>query len=144
MARTRSRSAILSTRSQSAIGNLQSAMAMRAPAVLLNVVIACALGGVVGYSIARKEGQQEIATLRQEHQAARTREQELRAQLESAFTARAAVEQQSQHVQTELAERLRRLEDLAAKLNPSPTPPVAEAPLGNGPEEKNDSAPQED
>ena len=117
---------------------------MRAPAVLLNVVIACALGGFAGYSVARREGQQEIITLRQEYHAALAREQELRTRLESALTARVALEQQSQHLQTELAERLRRLEDLAAKLNPSPNPPTAETPIDNGPEEKSDSPPQED
>jgi|SoiMethySBSTD1v2_1073268.scaffolds.fasta_scaffold113050_5 uncharacterized protein HemX len=117
---------------------------MRAPAVLLNVVIACALGGVAGYSIAQKEKQQEILTLRQEHQAAHEREQELRTQLEAALTAQAALEQQFQHVQMELNERLRRLEDLAAKLNPSTTLPGTEAPADNSREEKKDSTTQED
>ena len=118
---------------------------MRAPAVLLNVVIASALGGLSGYMLAQKGSRQEITTLRQEYQAALVREQELRTQLESALTARAALEQQSQHLQTELAERLRRLEDLAAKLNPFPNPPTTEAPVDTDPEGKNDnSPPQED
>jgi flagellar motility protein MotE (MotC chaperone) len=95
---------------------------MRAPAVLLNVVIAGALSGFAGYTIAHREGQQAIAALRQEHHAALLREQEVRAQLETALAARAALEQQSQHLQAELNERLRRLEELAAQLTPPPVP----------------------
>ena len=119
-------------------------MVMRAPAVLLNVVLASALGGLSGYLIAQRASQQEIAILRQQHDAALIREQELRSQLESAFAAQAALEQQARHLETELAERLRRLEDLAAKLTPAPTPPTAEAPVSDDTGEKNDSAPGED
>ena len=119
-------------------------MVMRAPAVLLNVVLASALGGLSGYLIAQRASQREIAILRQEHDAALIREQELRSQLESAFAAQAALEQQARHLETELAERLRRLEDLAAKLTPAPSPPTTEAQVSNDTEEKNDSAPRED
>ena len=116
---------------------------MRAPAVLLNVVIACACGGFAGYSIARRESQHELATLRQQQQVTLIREQEVRTQLEAALAARAALEQQSQHLQTELTERLQRLEDLAAKLNPSPLSPEAgSVPSTAGPEQKSDNAPQ--
>ena len=115
---------------------------MRAPAVLLNVVIACAFGGFAGYSIARRESQHEIATLRQQQQVVLIREQEVQTQLEAALVARAALEQQSQHLQTELTERLQRLEDLATKLNPSPLSPGADSMPSNGPEQKSDNAPQ--
>lgn len=114
---------------------------MRAPAVLLNVVIACVCGGFTGYSIARRESQQEIAMLRQQQQSASLREQEVRTQLEAALAARAALEQQAQHLQTELTERLQRLEDLAAKLNPPPLSPEADSIPSNGTEQK-DNVPQ--
>lgn len=114
---------------------------MRAPAVLLNVIIAGTLGGFAGYSLAQREARQEISTLRQEHQVTLLREQEARAQLEAALAARAALEQQSQQLQTELSERLRRLEDLAVKLNPSSSPPEAGSTVSTEPEPKSDSTP---
>lgn len=115
---------------------------MRAPAVLLNVVIASALGGFAGYSIAHREGQQAIAALRQEHQATLLREQEVRAQLETALVARATLEQQSQHLQTELNERLRRLEELAAQLAPPPVPSEENSTSGSeASEQQHDNTP---
>jgi hypothetical protein len=46
------------------------------------------------------------------------RERELRAQLQEALAARAALAQEAQHLQEDLLERLRRLEETAAKLAP--------------------------
>lgn len=109
---------------------------MRAPAVLLNVVVACALGGFSGYTIAQRKSAQEFTKLRQEQQATLIREQELRTQLESALTARVALEHESQRLQTELSERLRRLEDLAAKLHPPPQPSDTETTIGDKPEQE--------
>ncbi|MBI3303687.1 MAG: hypothetical protein HYZ72_16605 [Deltaproteobacteria bacterium] len=94
---------------------------MRAPAVLLNVFIACALGGAVGYSVANKARNEEIARLRQERDSGLVREHELRAQLQEALAARAALAQEAQRLQQDLMERLHRLEETAAKLAP-PTP----------------------
>lgn len=91
---------------------------MRAPAVLLNVVVACAIGGATGYSVANKIKNEEIVRLQQERDGGLIREQELRAQLQEALTARAALAQESQHLQEDLTERLRRLEEVAAKLIP--------------------------
>src|SRR5919108_5998922 len=91
---------------------------MRAPAVLLTVVAACVLGGIVGYSIANKARTQEIVRLRQEYNSGLARERELRAQLQEALAARAALAQEAQHLQEDLMERLRRLEEAAAKLAP--------------------------
>jgi uncharacterized protein HemX len=115
---------------------------MRAPAVLLNVVIACALGGFSGYTIAQRKSAQEVTKLRQEHRATLIHEQELRTQLESALTARAALEHESQRLQTELSERLRRLEDLAAKLNPPPQPSDTDTTIGDQPEQESGASPQ--
>jgi uncharacterized protein HemX len=91
---------------------------MRAPSVLLNVLIACALGGVAGYGLANRASSQEIAKLRQERDNGLIREQELRAQLEEALAARATLAQEAKHLQEDLQERLRRLEEAAAKLAP--------------------------
>jgi len=97
---------------------------MRAPAVLLNVVVACALGGVAGYGIANRLRTQEITQLRQERDNGLARERELRAQLQEALTARAALAQETQRLQEDLTERLRRLEEAASRL----TPPAQSAP----------------
>jgi predicted nuclease with TOPRIM domain len=93
---------------------------MRAPAVLLNVIVACVAGGLVGYGLANRASSQEIARLRQERDSGLIRERELRAQLEEALAARAALAQETQRLQEDLQERLRRLEEAAAKLVPRP------------------------
>jgi hypothetical protein len=95
---------------------------MRAPAVLLNMLVACALGGVAGYSIANRASAQEILQLRQERDRGLVRERELRAQLQEALAARAALDQEVQRLQKDLLERLRRLEDTASKLAPGTKP----------------------
>lgn len=92
---------------------------MRAPAVLMNVIIATALGGAVGYGIANRAKTQEITQLRQEHDRTLIRERELRTQVQDALAARAALTQETQHLQKDLMERLRRLEEAAAKLTPA-------------------------
>ena len=91
---------------------------MRAPTVLLSVLVACALGGVAGYSVASRTKNQEIARLQQERDEGVVRERELRAQLQEALAARAALAQEAQRLQDDLLERLRRLEEAASKLVP--------------------------
>ncbi len=105
---------------------------MRAPGVLLSVVFASGISGFVGYTVATRELHSELATLRYEHQSARVREHELRSQLEAALTARATLEQEAQQLQTTLGERLRRLEELVAKLSPDKDPPLEHPPAENG------------
>src|SRR5712691_7705546 len=95
---------------------------MRAPAVLLNVIVAAVLGGVVGYRIANQTDAREIAQLQQERDRSLIRERELRAQLQEALAARATLAQEMQRVQDDLLERLRRLEDAASKLAPPAKP----------------------
>ncbi|MGE0820686.1 MAG: hypothetical protein AB7G75_02015 [Candidatus Binatia bacterium] len=90
---------------------------MRTPAVLLNVVFACAVGGFLGYTIAVKVKQEEINHLQGERERMQTRERELRSQLEESLNTRQALEQESQRLQDDLNERLRRLEELAAQLH---------------------------
>ncbi|MGH7960501.1 MAG: hypothetical protein ACRERD_01590 [Candidatus Binatia bacterium] len=92
---------------------------MRAPAVLLNVMIAAALGGMVGYGIANRAKTREITQLRQEYDRSLVRERELRAQVQEALAARATLAQETQRLQENLTERLRRLEEAAAKLAPA-------------------------
>jgi hypothetical protein len=94
---------------------------MRAPAVLLNVIVACTVGGLVGYEVANRANGQEIARLRRERDNGLIRERELRAQLEEAVAARAALAHEAQRLQEDLQERLRRLEEAAAKLVPRPS-----------------------
>lgn len=91
---------------------------MRAPAVFINVIIAGALSGVVGYGMANRAKTQEITQLQQERDRAFIRERELRAQVQEALAARAVLTQETQRLQKELLERLRRLEEAAAKLTP--------------------------
>jgi hypothetical protein len=96
---------------------------MRAPAVLLNIVFAAALGGMVGYRIALSRSMAEVTRLSREQENSQIRERELRAQLQEALAARAALVQEAQRLQHDFAERLRRLEETAAKL----TSPAASA-----------------
>lgn len=93
---------------------------MRAPAVVLSVMVACVAGGLVGYGIANRVSGQGIARLQHERDNGLIRERELRAQLEEALAARAALAQETQRLQEDLQERLRRLEEAAAKLVPRP------------------------
>jgi uncharacterized protein HemX len=95
---------------------------MQASAVLLSIVVACAVGGVAGYSLANRTNSQEIARLQQERDNGLVRERELRAQLEEALAARATLAQEAQHLQEDLLERLSRLEEAAAKLAPPAKP----------------------
>jgi len=106
---------------------------MRAPAVLLNVVIAGFLGGFVGYSVATRTSREEISRLQQTLDLARVREHELQSQLQAAETERATLAAESQRLQANLTERLRRLEEIAAQLaaptGQTPTsPPVLQEP----------------
>ena len=104
---------------------------MRAPAILLNIVMAGCIGGVAGYAMTTRACHEEIARVQQERDHAVVREQELRSQLQEALTARAALEEESQRLQTNLTERLQRLEELAGQLarqtgqeaSPPPVPP---------------------
>jgi hypothetical protein len=89
---------------------------MRAPAVLVNIVIAGCLGGVAGYTVAHRASHEVIARVQQERDLALVREHELRSQLQEALTARAVLEAESQRLQTNLTERLHRLEELAGQL----------------------------
>jgi hypothetical protein len=89
---------------------------MRAPAVLLNVVIAGCLGGFVGYTVAHRASHSAILRVQQERDLGLVREHELRSQLQEALAARAALEEESQRLQTNLTERLHRLEELAGQL----------------------------
>ena len=109
---------------------------MRAPAVLLNVVMAGFLGGLVGYSVATHTSREEISRLQQTLDLARVREHELQSQLQAVETERATLAAESQRLQTNLTERLRRLEEIAAQLAaptgqpppPSPAPQEQEPP----------------
>lgn len=104
---------------------------MRAPAVLLNIVIAGCLGVLAGYTVANRASHEVIARVQQERDLALVREHELRSQLQEALTARAVLEAESQRLQTNLTERLHRLEELAGQLArqtgqevvPPPAPP---------------------
>ena len=100
---------------------------MRAPAVLLNVVMAGFVGGFVGYSVANHTNREEISRIQHALDLARVREHELQNQLQAAETERAALAAESQRLQTNLTERLRRLEEIAAQLaaptGQTPTPP---------------------
>jgi hypothetical protein len=89
---------------------------MRAPAILLNVVMAGCIGGFVGYTVANRASHEAIARVQQERDLALVREHELRSQLQEALTARAVLEAESQRLQTNLTERLHRLEELAGQL----------------------------
>ncbi len=90
---------------------------MRAPAVLFNVVIVGCLGGWAGYSVANRASHNVIVQVQQERDLALVREHELRGQLQETLTARAALEAESQRLQTNLTERLHRLEELARELS---------------------------
>jgi hypothetical protein len=111
---------------------------MHAPAVLLTVVMVGGLGGLIGYTVANRASHEVIAQVQQERDLALVREHELRSQLQEALTARAALEAESHRLQTNLTERLHRLEELAGQLArqtgqeviPPPAPPGA-APTAN-------------
>lgn len=96
---------------------------MRAPFLVLIVTVVAALSGVAGYTLATTTKNQEIAALRQAQEKGLIRERELRAQLQEALAAHAALTQQTQRLQEDLQERLRRLEEATAQLVPSEPPP---------------------
>jgi hypothetical protein len=100
---------------------------MQAPAVLMSIIVACAVGGGVGYSLANRANSQEIARLQHERDNGLVRERELRAQVQEALAARTALAQEAQRLQEDLLERLRRLEETAAQLAPP-----AKSGTGNG------------
>jgi len=107
---------------------------MRAPAILLNIVMAGCIGGVAGYAMTTRACHEEIARVQQERDHAVVREQELRSQLQEALTARAVLEEESQRLQTNLTERLQRLEELAGQLarqtgQEASPPPVPQEPV---------------
>lgn len=91
------------------------------------MIIAATLSGAAGYTLATNTKNQEIAALRQAQEKGLIRERELRAQLQEALEAHATLAQQTQRLQTDLQERLRRLEDATAQLVPS-RPPQGEGP----------------
>jgi hypothetical protein len=95
---------------------------MRVFGVLLSVLVAGVVGGVLGYSMANRARFAEITLLTQERDNAFIRERELQAQVEEALAARAALAQETQRLQQDLSERLRRLEEAAARLTPAEKP----------------------
>lgn len=109
---------------------------MRAPAVLLNVVVAGCLSGFVGYTIASRANHEALLRVQQERDLALVREHELRTQLQEALTSRTALEEESRRLQTNLSERLKRLEELAGQLatqGGQETAPPAEEPTASEP-----------
>ena len=113
---------------------------MRAPAVLLNVIMAGCIGGFAGYTIAHRASHEEIVRVQQERDGALVRVHELSSQLQEALTARAALEEESQRLQTNLTERLQRLEGLAGQLarqtgQEASPPPAPQEPVPAGEEE---------
>ena len=95
---------------------------MRAPVVLLSIVLAFTIGGLAGYSLANRARGQEIVHLQHEYNRGLVRERELRAQLQESLEARAVLAQETRRLQENLAGRLRRLEEAAAKLAPAEKP----------------------
>jgi uncharacterized protein HemX len=89
---------------------------MQAPGVLVCVVVACAIGGAAGYYLADRGRATEIAQLAQERDRSLVRERELKAQLEDALAARAALAEEAQRLQENLSQRLKRLEEIANQL----------------------------
>jgi uncharacterized membrane protein len=89
---------------------------MRASGVLLSVLCAFTAGGIAGFSLAHRATSQDLARLQQDYNRGLIRERELRAQLEESLAARAALTQETQQLQENLSERLRRLEEATAKL----------------------------
>jgi hypothetical protein len=89
---------------------------MRPAGVVLSVVLACVIGGVGGYYAANRVRAEEVARLAQERDGSLVRERELKAELEDALAARAALAQEAQQLQDNLSERLKRLEDIANQL----------------------------
>ncbi|MCS6927447.1 MAG: hypothetical protein NZ578_16275 [Candidatus Binatia bacterium] len=93
---------------------------MRVPTALLWMTFAFTTGVALGYVIAHRTAAQELTRLQHEYHRGLAREQELRTQLQEALAQRAALAQESQRLQENIAERLRRLEETAAKLTPPP------------------------
>jgi septal ring factor EnvC (AmiA/AmiB activator) len=89
--------------------------------VVLIILVASFLGGLCGYSIANNQSSHDIAQLQQERDRGLVRERELYAQLQEALAEHATLVAQTRHVQEDLQDRLRRLEDTAAALATSVT-----------------------
>lgn len=89
---------------------------MRTPSVILAFVFVCAVAGAVGYYIADRSRTGELVRVTKERDNGFIREHELRAQLEEALAARAALAQEAQRLQDNLSERLKRLEAIADQL----------------------------
>jgi len=103
---------------------------MRLWLVLLCVVVAGVSGGLGGNYLAVRWCNEEFARLTQERDLSRVREGELRAQLEDALTARETLAQEVQKLQTDLSERLKRLEEIATQQ--APTTQVESSARGEG------------
>lgn len=93
---------------------------MRIGGVLFFVVMASVIGGLGGNYVAVRRCDEEIARLTHDRELGLLRERELRTQLEEALTAQAALTQEVQQLQQDFAERLKRLEEIAAQQAPAP------------------------
>ena len=89
---------------------------MQASGVVFCVIIACAIGGWVGYAVTDRIRAEDITQLRLERDKDLIRERELRKQLEEAIAARTALAEEAQHMQADLTERITRLEEIANRL----------------------------
>jgi hypothetical protein len=89
---------------------------MRTPGVILALVVVGALTGAAGYYVADRSRAAEIVRLTQERDNGFIRERELQGQLEDALAARAELAQETQRLQENLSERLKRLEAIADQL----------------------------
>jgi len=92
---------------------------MRIGGVLFCVAIAVVIGGLGGSYFAIRRCNENIARFTRERDGSLIRERELRVQLEEALTARLALAQEVQQLQTSLSERLKRLEEIAARQLPA-------------------------
>lgn len=91
---------------------------MRISGVLFCIVVASVISGLGGHYVATRRCNEETARLTRERDLGLIRERELRAQLEEALAARATLAQESRHLQADLSERLKRLEEIVAKATP--------------------------
>jgi hypothetical protein len=89
---------------------------MRTPGVILTFVLVSVVAGAVGYSIADRSRTVELVRMTAERDNGFIRERELRAQLEEALAARAALAEEAQQLQANLSERIQRLEVIADQL----------------------------
>jgi hypothetical protein len=89
---------------------------MRTPGVILTCILASAVAGAAGYFIADRSRTEDLVRLTEERDTGFIRERELRAQLEEALAAHAALAQEAQRLQENLSERIQRLEAIADQL----------------------------